>query len=312
MKKLILVLLTLTFFTACDNEPIDSDLLNQDQGGGSDDDGGSDSSDLTLSLYELDTKVNISFFGFPLETITNSDLNITENKINSSTTAASANNSPFMTENQIITRNGSGQITSDISVNSEGVTTNEYIISYTNGNISQITYDYFEDDEDDYIYNFTYNGNTINRTEVGSSISTIFTLDGSNRVIKKETFDGEFSIQVENVTYSASGNITSSTTTGETESTVTYEFDTNVNPLKIVFGDNYTLGFLTDDYSDEIGPIIAQFHSTNNWNGATFNGDAFDFNLQYNSVGRITQREMIYNYGEDLSFEVRERFTYVN
>uniref|UniRef100_UPI004048EDE1 hypothetical protein n=1 Tax=Gelidibacter sp. TaxID=2018083 RepID=UPI004048EDE1 len=312
MKKLILIALSITLFTACDNEPIDSDLLNQDQGGGGDDDGGTDSSDLTLSLYELDTKVNVSFFGFPLETITNSDLNISENKINSSTTAASANNSPFMTENQIITRNSSGQITSDISVNSEGVTTNEYIISYTNGNISQITYDYFEDDEDDYIYNFTYNGNTINRTEVGSNISTVFILDGSNRVIKKESFDGEFSIQVENVTYSASGNITSSTTTGETESIVTYEFDTNVNPLKIVFGDNYILGFLTDDYSDEIGPIIAQFHSTNNWNGATFNGDAFDFNLQYNAVGRITQREMIYNYGEDLSFEVRERFTYVN
>lgn len=311
MKKLILVLLTLSLFTACDNEPIDSDLLNQDQGG-SDDDGGTDSSDLTLSLYELDTKVNISFFGFPLETITNSDLNISENKIASSTAAVSVNSSPFMTENQTITRNGSGQITSDISVNSEGVTTNEYIISYTDGNISQITYDYFEDDEEDYVYNFTYSGNTITRTEVGSDISTVFTLDSSNRVIKKESFDGEFSIQEENVTYAATGNITNSVVTGETENTVTYEFDANTNPLKIVFGDNYILGFLKDDYSDEIGPVIAQFHSTNNWNGATFNGDAFDFNLQYNAVGRITQREMIYNYGEDLSFEVRERFTYVN
>lgn len=311
MKKLILVLLTLSLFTACDNEPIDSDLLNQDQGG-SDDDGGTDSSDLTLSLYELDTKVNISFFGFPLETITNSDLNISENKIASSSAAVSVNSSPFVTENQTITRNGSGQITSDISVNSEGVTTNEYIISYADGNISQIIYDYFEDDEEDYVYNFTYSDNTITRTEVGSDISTVFTLDSSNRVIKKESFDGEFSIQEENVTYAAIGNITSSTVTGETENAVTYEFDANTNPLKIVFDDNYILGFLKDDYSDEIGPVIAQFHSTNNWNGATFNGDAFDFNLQYNAVGRITQREMIYNYGEDLSFEVRERFTYFN
>ncbi len=312
MKKIILILLALSLFTACENEPLDSDLIQQgggDDGGGDD---GSDSADLTLSLYELDTKVNLVFFGFPIESITNSDLNVSNDIIVSSTNALSANGSAFETENQTITRNGSGQITSDISVNSDGVTTNETLVTYTDGNISRITYDYFEDDEDDYDYTITYSGNTITRTEAGSSISTVFTLDGSNRVIRKESFDGGFSIQLEIVSYTGAGNIDSSTTTGEVESNTTYEFDDNTNPLKVVFENTYLLNFLSDDYSDEMGGQIAQFLSTNNWNGATFNGDSFNFDLEYNTVGRIISRDIAYDFGPELAFEINERFTYVN
>ena len=107
-------------------------------------------------------------------------------------------------------------------------------------------------------------------------------------------------------------NINSSTTSGETQSNVTYNFDDNPSPLQAVYNDNYLLNFLTDDYSDEIGPLIAQFHSTNNWNGATFDGEAFSFDLEYNTVGRITSRDIIYDFGAELSVEINERFTYVN
>ena len=310
MKKLALILLTLTLIISCDVEPLDPAYT---QGGGNNGGGdGSESADLTMSLYELDTQVNVVFFGIPIETTTKSDLSISNNKIASGITAISANGSPFESENQIITRNGSGQIISDISVNAAGVTTNESVITYTNGVVSNITYDYFDDDEDDYTYNFTYDGNTITRTEVGSSISTVFTVDGSDRIIKKESFDGGFSIQTETVSYNAVGNITSSTTTGEIQSNYTYQFDNNTNPLKVIFEDNYLLTFLKDDYSDEIGGQIAQFLSTNNWNGATFDGTAFNFNLTYNSVGRIETRDIAYNFGPELSFEFNEKFTYAN
>lgn len=312
MKKIILILLTLSLVTACENEALDPDLTDQ-SGGGDGGGDGSESGDLTLSVYELDTQINVSFFGIPIETITKSDLNISNNKIISGVTELSVNGGPFELENQTTTRNGEGQIVSETSVNTSGVTTNETLVTYTNGSISGIAYDYYDDQEDeDYEYIITYNGTTITRTEVGSTISSVFTLDGSGRVIKKESFDGTFSIQTETIVYSSDGNIDSSITIGEVESDNTYMFDEETNPLKIVFGDNYLLAFLNDDYSDEIGGQIAQFHSTNNWNGATFSGVAFNFDLEYNSTGRIISRDIAYDFGPDLMFEFNERFNYVN
>lgn len=311
MKKLVFLFFALALVTACDNEPIDSDFTDQDggnTGGGS----GSESADLTLSLYELDTQLSFDFFGTPFMSYTKSDFSISNNKIASGINEVSFNGSPFEEEDQVITRNGSGQITSDSSVNSAGVTTNQTLITYTNGVVSNITYDYFEDDEDDYNYNFTYEGNTITRTEVGSSISTIFIVDASDRVILKASFDGDVSMQTETVTYNSIGNITNSNTTGATQSNTTYQFDANINPLKVIYEDNYLLPFLRDEYDDEIGLQIAQFLSTNNLNGATFDGTAFNFNLTYNSVGRIETRDMSYSFGTELSFVINERFDYVN
>jgi hypothetical protein len=310
MKKLLLILLTLSLITACEDEALDPDLT--DQNGGDDGGNGSESTDLTLSLYELDTDVSFSLFGIPIRTVTNSDLNVSNDKVVSSVVNVSVENSPFETENQSYMRNGSGQITNNKSVNSEGVTTNEYIINYSEDNISQISYDYFEDDEDDYVYSFIYDGNAITRTEVDSNISTVFTLDGSSRIIKKESFDGTFSIQTEILAYSGDGNINSSITTGETESNTSYSFDDKESPLKAVYEDNYLLQFLSDDYSDEIGPLVAQYLSANNWTGATFNGDAFTFDLEYNTVGRITSRDIAYDFGPEFMFEFNERFNYAN
>jgi len=312
MKKILLLLCAFTLVTACENEPLDPAFTGGGNNNGGGNNGGSNSADLTLSMYELDTDTSINFFGLPIHTITNSDLNISDNKIVSSTTVFEFEGAPSETENQTFTRNSQGQITSNVSVNSNGTTTNEYIITYSNGQISQITYDYFEDDFEDYVYNFTYDGNLITRTVVGSNISTVFTIDGFDRVIKKESFDGTTSIQVETITYNGLGNINNSVGTGELDSNYTYAFDDNTNPLQVVYNDNYLLNFLSDDYSDEIGPLIAQFHSTNNWNGATFNGDTFTFDLAYNTAGRITSRDIAYDFGADLMIEINERFNYVN
>jgi hypothetical protein len=253
------------------------------------------------------------FFGISFETVTKTDINISNNKIISSTTVISVNDSSSETENQTITRNGSGQIISDVSVNSQGVTTNETLVTYTNGVVTQISYDfYIDEDDEDYVYNFTYDGNTITRTQEGSTISTVFTLDSFNRLISKESFDGNFIIQQEAITYSSDGNVNSSSTTGESESMYSYLFDDNTNPLKVVFEDNYLLTFLNDDYSDEIGSQIAQFFSSNNWNGAIINGETFTFNLNYNTVGRITSRDITYNFGPDYDININEKFNYVN
>jgi hypothetical protein len=313
MKKICLLFIGLVSFLACDNEPLDTSIIIENPTPTPPDTNpGTDSDDLTLVLYELDTDLFISFFGIPLQTVTNTDLNIENDKIISGTNAISVEGSPFVTENQVITRNEMGQVISDVSVNASGVVTNEYIITYENNLISTITYNYFEDDTDDFSYSYTYEGNTITRQEEGTNISTVFTLDNSGRIIQKESFDGEFSVQNEIVSYDADGNIAESTISGEFTQTSSFTFDSNPNPLKIIYDDNYLLNFLADEYSDEIGQPIAQFNSTNNWTGATFNGESFSFDLTYNSVGRIESRNIAFNLGEDFSVSIDERFTYDN
>lgn len=328
MKKLIILLLSLGLMTtSCENEPVDGALIGEtgdnngggnddgggnNNGGGNDDGGGSQSPDLELDSYELDVDLNISFFGIPINTVTNSDINISNDIITSSTVDLTTNGVPSETENQTYTRNNAGQIVSNVSVTTSGITTNEYIISYQNGNISQITYDYFEDDIDDYTYNFTYSDNIITREVVGSTISSVFTLDNTGRVIKKESFDDGFPIQTETVTYNIDGNIANSLTSGEISNNVTYTFDNKVNPLQIVYGDNYLLNFLADEYGDEIGPAIAQYHCTNNWTGANFNGDNFMFDITYNSQNRISTRDINFNLGAEFSVSMNEVFNYVN
>lgn len=318
MKKLILLVLTLTVFTGCVNEPLDSDFVgvNNPTDPTIPTNPGSDSSDLTLALYELDTDISFSFFGVPIQTITNSDITVTNNIITASNLLLIVNGSAPVTENQTITRNGNGQVISDISTTLSGEVTNEYHITYTNNNISQITYNYYDledpSNNEGYIYNFTYNGNIITRTVVGSTIETLFTLDASGKLIKKETFENTVSIQKEEVTYNNENNVTNSIITGESEAVLSFSYDTFENPLKIVYDESYLLSFLSDEYDDEIGSEIAHFHASKNWSSITIDGDVFNFILQYNAANRIISKDMSYSYGSELIFVVNERFHYVN
>jgi len=322
MKKLLLILIALSLFTACENEPIDNGLSgfdnpnNNPNNGNSGGSNTSNSDDLTLSVYELDSNLSISFFGFPITTITNSDINISNDLIVSSSIELSANDSPFVTENQTITRNSNGQVISDISVNESGQNTNEYFVTYNGNNISQIEYNYYDYEDpsfnENHVYNYSYNGNVITRTEVGTSITIEFTLNNNNQLVKKEAFENSASIHKEEVTYNSEGNIISSITTGESNNNATYAYDNYENPLKVVYDESYLLNFLADDYSDEIGGLLAQFHSSKNWNSVTVDGSTFNFDLQYNAANRIQSRVISYNYGPELSISINENFNYLN
>ena len=46
--------------------------------------------------------------------------------------------------------------------------------------------------------------------------------------------------------------------------------------------------------------------------GATFNGTTFNFDIEYNTVGRIISRDIAYDFGAELAFDIDERFNYVN
>lgn len=310
MKKLFLILVSITLFTACDNEPLDPNLSGTNTNGNGNGNGqNTNTAVLALSAYSFDVDATLPLFG---STIVNSDFSFNSNNVVTTTGIETSFFGISINENVTLSRNSAEQVTGFNSVDESGTVTNTTIVTYSNNQISQIAYDYFADDEDDYTYNFTYNENTITRTEVGSTISSVFTFDANNNVIKKESFDGTTSILVEILTYDANNNCASSTLTGEENTSSVFGYDTNENPLKEAFSDQYLLSLLNDDYSDEVGSTLAQFHSTNNWNTITTPEGTVNFTLQYDASNRITSRGGTYDLGDGVVIQQSEIFQFVN
>ncbi len=305
MKKLLILLVSISLFTACDNEALDPGLLNDSGNNG----GGNTSEEpLALDSYSFDVNSAVPIFG---TIIVNSDFFFnSDNHVNNST-VASTFFGQTATENVTFSRNASNQITGYVSMSS-GAITNQTTVTYSGNQVSQIVYNYVEDDEDDYTYNFVYTGNTVTRTEVGSTISTVFTFNTNGKVTKKESFDGTTSILKEVVTYDANGNCSTSSITGEENTSSTFAYDANESPLKDAFSDQYMLSLLNDDYSDEIGSSLAQFDSHNNWIGITTPEGTVNFTVQYDSQNRITSRNGNYDLGDGVVIQQAENFQFVN
>lgn len=306
MKKIFLLVLSLTIVTSCDLEPLDRDLLdNLDNNNG----GGNTSEEpLALNAYSLDVNSTVPLFG---NIIVNSDFSFNANNKVSSSIIVSTFFGQSATENITVTRDNSNRITGYRSMSS-GTLTNETIVTYSGSNISKIVYNYVGDDEDDYTYDFTYSGNMITRMQVGSSISTVFTLNTNNQLIKKESFDGTTSIKTEVLDYDGLGNCISSIITGEDATNSTFRYDANDSPLKDAFSDQFRLAFLNDDYSDEVGSSMAQFASPNNWIGITTPEGTVNFTVQYDTDNRITSRNGNYDLGDGVVIQQAETFSFVN
>lgn len=307
MKKLLLILLSISVFTACDNEPLGAGILsNNPDGNGNGNNTNEDP--LALNGYSFDLNSTVPLFG---TIIVNTDFLFNADNHVSTSTVESSFFGTTSTENITFSRNASDQITGYTSLSS-GTLTNEMSVTYNGNEISQIVYNYVGDDEDDYTYDFVHDGNTITRTEEGSSISTVFTLNSNNQLIKKESFDGTISIKTEVLDYDGQGNCISSVITGEDATASTFSFDTNENPLKDAFSDQYLLSFLNDDYSDEVGSGFAHFAGTNNWIGIATSEGTFNFTVEYDSENRITSRSGNYDFGDGISLDQNETFQFVN
>ena len=306
MKKLIILLLSITVFTACDVEPIDRAVLNNANNNNGNEN--NPNNPLSLNGYSLGMNSIVPIFG---TIVVNSDFSFNANNRVSSSVVESTFFGQSATENIVFTRNNSNKITGYVST-SAGVVTNETTVAYDGNNISKIVYNYVGDDEDDYTYNFTYTGNSIKRTEVGSTISTVFSLNSNNKLIRKESFDGATSIKTEVLDYDGLGNCISSIITGEEATTSTFIFDTKNSPLKDAFSDQYQLSFLNDDYSDQVGNSMAQFASPNNWIGIITPDASVNFIVQYDSENRITNRNAAYNLGDGVLVQQVESFEFVN
>ncbi|RAJ15177.1 hypothetical protein [Olleya aquimaris] len=310
MKKLLIAVLSLSVFTACENEPLEGFFPGTDgiTNPGDGNPGGDGTNPLQLDNYTFDVDTEIPFLG-PITINTDFIFNA-NNKVSSLDVETIAFGIPIMATGTI-TRDGNGKIIG--AKNFEGTTQiNQTDVFYSSGNtISQIVYDDFEDDAEDYVYDFTSSGNTITKTEAGNPISTVYTTDASGRLIKKESFEAGASIQVENLTYDANGNCVTVVSSGQNNNNTTYGFDGLTNPLKDGFSDQYWLTILDDDYDSEAGPAIVQFHSTNNWSSVSADGSTVTFMMTYDADNRIVSRNGTFSLdGVDLVQE--ETFNYVN
>ena len=318
MKKVILLLLSISLFTACENEPIDSALFGTENPtgggqtggggtGGGTGGGGSESNDLTLSSYSFNTETEAPIIG---NTIVDTDFVMGNNKV----VTLNINSVFFgtnVTGSGTLERDGSGRL-SALKAFQSGMQVSETTISYTGNDISTIVYDDFEDDTEDYTYTFTTNGNVISRTSSVSDITVEYTFNGSNQLTKKESMDSGSILQTELLTYDANGNCTNVNTTGENENATTYGFDSFTTPLKEAFSDQFLFNILEASYSTEAGSSIVQFFSTNNWNSITTSEGTLDFNMQYNSANRIESRIGSYILEEGVTIDQEELYNYVN
>lgn len=317
MKKTLLITsVLLAFFCfSCDDEPLDADIAidNPTPGTPTDPTDPTDPIDPTdpttsaLTTYTYDLTSTVPFFG---EIITDTDFNIQNGVVVSQNTELTIFG---ITENSLstYTRNANGNITL-VQDNAGGAGQNTTTITYDGTNISQIQYDFSEDNEDDYIYNFTYSGNTISKTIEGSTDTTIYTFDTTNsRILSLEHFDNGTSTQTETLSYSSSGNCTQSiVTSGGTSRTATFNYDTFTNPLQTVFQDGYMLSVLNGEYEEEISGTIANFHGANNWIGGESTAGAFDFTVMYDTNNKILSKSGNYSSGDGITIVQSEVFQY--
>ena len=69
---------------------------------------------------------------------------------------------------------------------------------------------------------------------------------------------------------------------------------------------------MNDEYDDEVGSLMAQFASPNNWIAITTPEGTVNFTLQYDPTDRITSRNGNYDLGDGVLIQQAETFQFVN
>ncbi|PKG49806.1 hypothetical protein [Olleya sp. 1-3] len=306
MKKVLVLLLSLSVFTACNDEPVEGYFAALDSDEGTIP--GNTTDELKLASYTYDVETEAPFIG-PL--ILNSDFNFNDdNKVNTLNVETIAFGFPFTTTGTVI-RDTDGKITAIQTFDGSALVSQTDIFYSAGNTISQITHDDFDDNAEDYTFNFTTLNNQITKTEPGNPVTTVYTADGSGKLIDKSSFEAGELIQSEILTYDANDNCISVVSTGEFNNTTTYGFDSFSNPLKDGFSDQYWLSILDDDYEDEAGPAIVQFHGSNNWNSVSSEGTTVTLMINYDSTNRITSRSGVFSLS-GIEIVQEEAFNYVN
>tara|TARA_Y100000815_G_scaffold246167_1_gene245547 strand:- start:97 stop:1026 length:930 start_codon:yes stop_codon:yes gene_type:complete len=309
MKKILFILLSLTLITSCDNEPIDPELTGETGGNNGGGNNGNTSEEfLALSSYSYNTNTNVPFFG---EIVVDIDYTFnSDNLLDGFITDSPVFGQEIIT-NTTVTRDANNNI---IETNTyyQGSLSDVTTITYNgSGQITQIAYNDIESDDEDYEFNYTYSGSEITKTEVGSDIVTVYTFNGNGRLVKKESFINNSSIQLEILNYDSNGNVVSSVMSGEINTTSSYIYDSNDNPLLEPFQARDQYSIIGDYYDDQAGNSIAHFSGSNNWTGVISDSSEYNFTITYDNDNRILTRNGSFGDAE-VQISQDEIFTYVN
>ena len=309
MKKILFILLSLTLITSCDNEPIDPELTGETGGNNGGGNNGNTSEEfLALSSYSYNTNTNVPFFG---EIVVDIDYTFnSDNLLDGFITDSPVFGQEIIT-NTTVTRDANNNIT-ETNTYYQGSLSDVTTITYNgSGQITQIAYNDIESDDEDYEFNYTYSGSEITKTEVGSDIVTVYTFNGNGRLVKKESFINDSSIQLEILNYDSNGNVVSSVMSGEINTTSSYIYDSNDNPLLEPFQARDQYSIIGDYYDDQAGNSIAHFGGSNNWTGVISDSSEYNFTITYDSDNRILTRNGSFGDAE-VQISQDEIFTYVN
>ncbi|WP_339752978.1 hypothetical protein [uncultured Winogradskyella sp.] len=313
MKKLVLILLTLSLFTACENEPLDPDFTEQGGGnnGGNNGGGNQNGGTFAMSSYTYNKAIDT---GVGVSTID------TDFSINSSGQISSQNTrfeffGAIIDGTAPVVRDGSGRVIETSVSDGSGLLSTTSIV-YNGDNIVQINFVDTQFSEENYTYNIEHNGNISTRTEVGSTESIIYTFDNEDKLIERETLNNGNSIRIENHSYDSNNNLISSVMTGDGARTFTYTFDDTTNPVNSLFQDFYKYQLFNDNYDDQFEHWLVIWGSTNNMVSATTPEGPSDLAITYDSEDRIITRNgsinsALLNAGSG-GITTEEIFTYVN
>jgi hypothetical protein len=317
MKKLFILVLSITLFSACENEPFDGeipDIASENSGNENGTENGTNTDNNTLSSYSYyKTIAQSGPFG---DSEINTDMTFNSNGqfLNQSAEVTFANT----TINSIgtITRDTSGKITQTQS-SIDGAVTSTTTLNYSGNDIISLDFEDEEYPEDNYTYNFAYDGNTVTRIETGSTDSTIFTFNADGLLSNRKTLDNGTTTMEEAFIYS-DGNLVSSEITGENARILSYTYDSNTNPTKATFNEFYRIMNYDDNYDEQIEHWQATFFSTNNMISVTTSQGTSNLTIEYDSENRITSRSgsinsaLIPNPTQSGDITINEVFEYQN